>query len=202
MTTAIAAPPKVVTVDDLCNRFAGPGKDVDWSLVYEPMQRRYREGLAFCLAEGVHAYATCGTRTYQRQMTDYLKGRKTPGPHAGEPNYPALGLRVTRARPGESDHNFGIAIDSTLDKDLAKAGLQPDWEIAHYEPYARNMQRVGLKSLFYSAKFREGPHVALDIEGRGLSRHILRTTFEKRGLRDLRTGLADVWALLDRHGPW
>lgn len=191
-----------VTVDDLCNRFAGPGKDVDWSLIYPPVQRLWRQGAQFCLAEGSHVYATCGTRSYDRQAIEFMKGRKSAGPYAGEPNYPPLGLTVTRARAGESDHNFGIALDGTADKDLDKPGLQPDWDIKHYEPYARNMQRVGLKALYYSPTFREGPHVALDIESRGLSRRLLRVEFEKRGKLDLRAGLADVWALLDHHGPW
>lgn len=199
----MAAPaPMTVTVDELCGRFAGPGKDVDYAILYPPLVRKYRQGLAFCLAENAHFYATCGTRSYPRQMVEFLKGRKTPGPHAGEPNYPALGLTVTKARPGESDHNFGVAIDSTRDGDLKRAGLQPDWDLKDYEPLARNMKRVGLVSLFYSAEFREGPHVALDYESRGLTRHLLRAEFERRGNHDMRAGLEDVFALLDRHGPW
>lgn len=199
---APVSPANMITVDELCNRFAGPGRDVAWDRIYPPFARRYREALAFCVAEGAHFYATCGTRTYAQQTALFLKGWKTPGPHAGEPNYPPLGLRVTRARAGESDHNFGIAIDSTRDKDLDKAGLQPDWNIENYEPLARNAKRVGLVSLFYSAKFREGPHVALDLESKGLNRRLLRVEFERRGLFDVQAGLADVWRFLDRHGPW
>lgn len=203
---AAAAPLTVpVTVDELCGRFAVPRKPdamLDWSLVYPPLQAKYRVGLEACLKEGAHYYATCGTRTYKQQMDLYLQGRKTPGPHAGEANYPVLGLCVTKARPGQSDHNFGIALDSTRDSDTARAGLQPDYNIAHYEPLARNMKRVGLVPLFYSAEFREGPHVALDIESRGISRRVLQLEFERRGLSNLKNGLLDVWSFLDRHGPW
>ena len=192
----------MTTVDELCNRFAGAGKAVDWSLIYPPFQRLYRQALSACLMEGSEFYATCGTRTYPQQVELFLKGRKTPGPHAGESNYPALGLTVTKARPGESYHNFGIAIDSTRDGDLTRPGLQPDWNIEHYEPLARNAKKVGLHSLFYSSEFREGPHVELDLDSRGLTRNILRLEFERRGFSDPKAGLADAWSLLDRHGPW
>lgn len=195
-------------IDDLCNRFEGKidpqtgAVALDWSLVYPPVQRKYREALVFCQLERAEFYATCGTRFYPSQTKLFLIGRRTPGPHAGEPNYPPLGLTVTKARAGESDHNFGIGLDSTRDGDLERRGLQPDWNLAHYEPLARAGQRVGLKSLYYDAEFREGPHLALDIEAKGLTRHLLRIEFEKRGLYDAKAGLADVFKLLDRYGPW
>ncbi len=194
-----------VPVDELCSRFAGPGKAVDWSLIYPPVQALYRKTLDACQNDPLGRadyYATCGTRTYQQQTTLFLQGRYTPGPHAGEAHYPALGLTVTKARPGESAHNFGIAIDSTRDSDLTRAGLQPDWKLEDYEPLARHAQKNGLKSLYYDASFREGPHCQLDIESRGLTLRLLRIEFERRGLFDLKAGLADVWALLDRHGPY
>ncbi len=206
MTSALRVP-----VEELCNRFAGPGKDLSWDLVYPPVQVLYRRAVEAAAndpstrtstAQGAHYYATCGTRTYQQQMALYLQGRNTPGPHAGEAHYPALGLTVTKARPGESEHNFGIAIDSTRDNDLSRAGLQPDWKLEDYEPLARHAKKNKLKSLFYSADFREGPHLSLPIEERGLTLRLLRIEFERRGFYDQRAGLADVWALLDRHGPW
>lgn len=197
----------MTSIDELCNRFAGPDPKtgvvvLDWDLIYPPVQRLYRQALEACQAEGAEFYATCGTRTYKQQTALYLQGRNTPGPRAGEPNYPKLGLTVTRARAGESDHNFGIAIDSTRDSDLSRRGLQPDWNIEHYEPLARAAVKCGLTALFYSATFREGPHVALNIEAKGLTRHLLRREFEKRGLYDQRLGLKDVFAYLDSYGPW
>ncbi len=189
-------------VDELCNRFAGPGKAVQWDLVYPPVQALYRAALAECKKEGADYYATCGTRTYQQQTALYLQGRNTPGPHAGEEHYPEKGLTVTKSRPGESAHNFGIAVDSTRDADLTRAGLQPDWKLEDYEILARHAKKQGLHSLFYSAEFREGPHCELDLESRGLTKRLLRMEFERRGFHDLKAGLADAWALLDRHGPW
>jgi hypothetical protein len=211
MTDAAASAPPAYTatpVDELCNRFVGKINPdtgevgVDWNLVYPPMQRKYREALLFCQLEQAEFYATCGTRSYGGQTKLFLKGRRTPGPHAGEVNYPALGLSVTKARAGESSHNFGIAIDSTRDGDLHRIGLQPDFNIAHYEVLARAGKRVGLHSLFYDPEFREGPHLELDLEAKGLTRNLLRIEFEKRGLFDTKAGLADVFLFLDRFGPW
>ncbi len=194
-----------VTVEDLVNRFAGPGKDLSWDLVYPPVQVLYRRAVEAAQKDPLGRadyYATCGTRTYQQQMALYLQGRNTPGPHAGEAHYPALGLTVTKARPGESEHNFGIAIDSTRDSDISRLGLQPDWKLEDYEPLARHAKKQGLKSLYYSAEFREGPHISLDLESRGLTVRLLRLEFERRGFFDPKGGLADVFTLLDRHGPW
>ncbi len=191
-----------VIVDELCNRFAGPGKDVNYALIYPPVQVLYRKTLAACRAENADFYATCGTRTYKQQINLYLQGRTLPGPHAGEAHYPALGLTVTKARPGESAHNFGIAIDSTRDLDLSRLGLQPDWKIDDYEILARNAKKNGLTALFYDPVLRDGPHINLDIESRGLTLRLLRLEFERRGLLDLRLGLQDVFNLLDAHGPW
>lgn len=194
-----------VSVDELCNRFA-----IDWTKIYPAVQRKYREALEICQREGAATgalapadfYATCGTRSYQEQTALFLQGRRTPGPHAGGAHYPALGLTFTKARAGESDHNFGLALDSTRDGDLVRAGLQPDWNIAHYEILARAGKQVGLHSLYYDPEFREGPHLALDLEAKGLTRHLVRVEFERRGLYDPKAGLADVFAYLDRFGPW
>lgn len=46
-----------------------------------------------------------GTRTYAEQNALYAKGRTTPGP------------KVTNARGGYSNHNFGVAFDIGLFKD-------------------------------------------------------------------------------------
>jgi peptidoglycan LD-endopeptidase CwlK len=51
---------------------------------------------------GVVVKIISGTRTYEEQDALYAKGRSTPGP------------RVTNARGGFSNHNFGIAWDIGL----------------------------------------------------------------------------------------
>jgi len=52
--------------------------------------------------KGMECKYICGTRTYAEQDALYAKGRTAPGPI------------VTKARGGESNHNFGIAVDVGL----------------------------------------------------------------------------------------
>lgn len=58
-----------------------------------------REFLRRARATGVDARIISGTRTYAEQNALYAKGRTAPGP------------KVTNARGGFSNHNFGIAWD-------------------------------------------------------------------------------------------
>ena len=52
--------------------------------------------------KGVDVKYICGTRTYTEQDALYAKGRTAPGP------------KVTNAKGGQSNHNFGIAVDVGL----------------------------------------------------------------------------------------
>ncbi len=56
-------------------------------------------------ALGVDVKAISGNRTWAEQDALYAKGRSTPGP------------KVTNARGGQSNHNFGLALDLGLFKD-------------------------------------------------------------------------------------
>lgn len=55
-------------------------------------------------AKGVEVKIIGGTRTYAEQNALYAKGRTAPGP------------KVTNARGGYSNHNFGVAFDIGLFK--------------------------------------------------------------------------------------
>ena len=55
--------------------------------------------LAACQAEHDDLIITCTLRTMEEQAVCYAQGRTTPG-HI-----------VTRAKPGQSAHNYGLAID-------------------------------------------------------------------------------------------
>lgn len=56
-------------------------------------------------AKGVVLKYITGTRTWKEQDALYAKGRTAPGP------------KVTNARGGYSNHNFGLAVDCGLFKD-------------------------------------------------------------------------------------
>ena len=63
-----------------------------------------RKLVPYMAAQGVVAKIISGTRTYKEQDALYAKGRTAPGP------------RVTNARGGQSNHNFGCAADIGLFK--------------------------------------------------------------------------------------
>lgn len=65
-------------------------------------QGRFRDFLAALLDAGLEAKIISGTRSYPEQAELYAQGRTKPGPI------------VTRAKPGYSNHNFGVAIDIGL----------------------------------------------------------------------------------------
>ncbi len=60
-----------------------------------------RELLVLAENRGITMVVTSGLRTYEEQNELYAQGRTTPG------------NIVTRARGGESNHNFGLAFDVT-----------------------------------------------------------------------------------------
>lgn len=57
------------------------------------------EAQALAAKKGLEYQAICGLRSWEEQERLYAQGRTTPGPV------------VTKARPGSSMHNFGLAID-------------------------------------------------------------------------------------------
>jgi len=113
----------------------------------------------------------------------YFQGRTTPG------------KIVTNARPGESAHNFGIAVDWCRDGDVNRAGLQPKWALIDYKPLAEAAFELGLEAAYFWRTFKEGPHVQLDLKAKGI-------TFKDLRLEHDLGGVPAVWAYLDLHGPW
>lgn len=73
-------------------------------------------------AKGVVVKIISGTRTYAEQDALYAKGRTTPGP------------RVTNARGGFSNHNFGVAWD---------IGLFNDGKYLQHSPFYRACGQIG-----------------------------------------------------------
>ena len=64
------------------------------------MVQPYARALYFAAREhGITMHVISGLRTYEEQAELYAKGRTTRGP------------KVTNARPGHSNHNFGLAFD-------------------------------------------------------------------------------------------
>lgn len=96
-------PPPKPAVDDRSKR--------NIATLHPRVQPRAREFLtlanALAGAESLEVRIISGLRTYQEQAQLYAKGRTAPGP------------KVTNARPGHSNHNFGTAWDIGLFKGKA-----------------------------------------------------------------------------------
>jgi len=75
-------------------------------------------------AENIVIRVTQGLRTWAQQQELYAKGRDEAG------NVIDRAQVVTKAQPGYSWHNFGLAVDIVPD-DASLAGFQADWNSAH-----------------------------------------------------------------------
>lgn len=67
--------------------------------LFLPFLQRLLDAVAACNERGAHFFATCGYRTFREQLEDWQQGRTIPG------------RIITDAGPGESPHNFGLAVD-------------------------------------------------------------------------------------------
>ncbi len=117
----------------------------------EDFEARLRDlGLPFHLFEGY--------RSWERQAELYAQGRGRPG------------RIVTRARPGQSWHNYGFAADYVLDGITDKPGIQWSWDIktdlnadgrGDWLQMAELAVSMGLESAWFWRTFPEAPHVQL-----------------------------------------
>lgn len=84
----------------------------------EPETRRMCvEFLAECEAAGLLVKITHTLRTMEEQAHLYAKGRTLPGP------------QVTKAKPGQSPHNYGMAFDVAFEgKTPYPKETDPRWE--------------------------------------------------------------------------
>jgi peptidoglycan L-alanyl-D-glutamate endopeptidase CwlK len=93
--------------------------------------------------KGLECKYISGTRTYEEQAAIYAKGRTAPGPI------------VTKARGGESNHNFGIAVDVGL--------FLPDGRYLGDTPFYRDIGKIvaTFPTLEWGGdwKFIDEPHI-------------------------------------------
>lgn len=87
-----------------------------------------------------------GLRTVAEQDTLYAQGRTAPG------------AVVTKARGGQSWHNFGLAVDICPSGDAEK--FVPDWNASHpiWKDLVRQGQALGLRS---GTAWGDIPHLEL-----------------------------------------
>jgi peptidoglycan L-alanyl-D-glutamate endopeptidase CwlK len=122
--------------------------------VHPELRRRVELLLLNLNGLGIDVRAVQGLRTFAEQNALYAQGRTAPG------------KRVTNAPGGQSNHNFGFAVD--LCPFVEKAGFknkQPDWnDLAKFKIIGREAKKLGLE-WGGDWKFVDMPHVQL----RGMS---------------------------------
>jgi peptidoglycan L-alanyl-D-glutamate endopeptidase CwlK len=100
------------------------------------LKKRYQE-------KGLECKFISGTRTYEEQAAIYAQGRTAPGP------------KVSNARPGFSNHNFGIAVDVGL--------FLPDGRYLEDSPFYRELGKIvaTFPTLEWGGdwKFVDEPHI-------------------------------------------
>lgn len=125
-------------------------KRVDTSVLYQPFVEKCKQLLLNCEKRGVRYYAISGYRSVTEQNALFAQGRTKPG------------TIVTKARGGQSAHNFGVALDFCKDMDIKRAGLQPSWNVPDYEILAQEALSLGLEAGFFWG-FVDAPHIQLPL---------------------------------------
>lgn len=161
-------------------------KRVNWDLIYPPLVERIFDVVAACQARGSDYWAVNGFRSPEEQLALYAKGRNAAGA-VTEPK-----KVVTKVKFGY--HNLGLAVDFCRDGDIEKPALQPDYDVRHYALLAEEAESHGLEPGF-RWKWQDAPHVQLALYKKGLTVDELRRLYQVKGI-------PEVWARLDKHGPW
>lgn len=139
-----------------------------------PVQRAARRTLQSLPAMGIAAKIISGTRTYAEQDALFAIGRTTPG------------TRVTNARGGESNHNFGLAWDIGIWVDGFYDGKRTPRDKAlerkaadQYQSAASTILDLGIVGLEWGGhwtSFKDFPHYQL---AGGLTVPQVRQRFER-----------------------
>ncbi len=124
-------------------------------------QKAAREFLKRVTAAGINARIISGTRTYAEQDAIFAQGRTKPG------------KKVTKAKGGQSNHNFGIAWDIGIFTD--QGDYLPE------SPLYAKAAEVGLVAGLewggnWKGDFQDKPHFQLAV---GLTIAAMRKKFEK-----------------------
>lgn len=164
---------------------------LDLDLLYPPFLARLLDMLADCRAAGTEYVATLGFRTWSQQLALYARGRTAPG------------VRVTDAQPGQSAHNFGLAVDFFAAQPREAGGpLVPNWAPGQYELLGQMAAKHQLLWGGIWTVLPDRPHVqwpryvhASDLEPLRLA--WLKLGFLPTSPADVQNALQRAWALLD-----
>jgi peptidoglycan LD-endopeptidase CwlK len=138
-----------------------PRTEVNILTLHLKAQRAARIFLRKVIDSGITARILSGTRTYAEQDKLFRQGR------FGNP-----GARVTNARGGQSNHNFGIAWDIGVFQGGKYLGESPLYK----EAALVGLEGSGLEWGGNWSSFQDRPHYQL---ATGLSTSLVRAKFEK-----------------------
>lgn len=120
-----------------------PGK------VTKAFRSLFRQASAIAAKEGCEVKVISGTRTWAQQDALYAKGRTKPG------------KIVTKARGGQSNHNFGVAVDFGIFKNGVYLDNKAKFSavvLRIYKAIAKVAKALGILWGGDWKRFRDAPH--------------------------------------------
>jgi peptidoglycan L-alanyl-D-glutamate endopeptidase CwlK len=103
-----------------------------------PFRERAVDWLSECVHSGLDILITCTFRPFHEQADLYAIGRTVPG------------RRVTNAKPGQSAHNYGLALDFVpmINGKPEWSGKDPAWDKAIEIAIRHEMQSLANDPVF------------------------------------------------------
>lgn len=166
---------------------------LDLSKLYPPFRAKI-EALAQALEARKDLYwAVSGLRSFDEQREVYAQGRTKPCSQCAANGITAVCKHIiSKAMPGSSPHNYGIAVDFCHDASIDKPGLQPDWDAKNYKVLGEETIKVGLESGYFWQKFPDAPHIQLPISKYKITFMKLLSIYQQQNI-------AGVWQFLDQY---
>jgi peptidoglycan L-alanyl-D-glutamate endopeptidase CwlK len=125
------------------------------SQVHPELARRVRRMASVLSADSILSRVVQGLRTMAQQQALWQKGRDANGIIIDPKSI------VTRARPGFSYHNYGLAVDIVPSMDVKR--FIPDWNVRHpiWQHIVNAAHASGLTTGATWRDFPDWPHVQL-----------------------------------------
>lgn len=149
--------------------------------VHPVLRQKIAQVIALCANLGMDVRVVQGLRTFDEQTKLYNQPRDGKD-NDGDGRVDEKDEKVTNAKAGESNHNYGLAGDLCPFRNN-----KPDWnDLQGFAVIAREAKRVGLES-GADWKFKDRPHVQL----RGIGIKECSALFKKGGIKA-------VWDRMDQ----
>ncbi len=105
---------------------------INWKLLYPPFAKKLTIFLELIAQKGLAVEGTCGYRSPEEQAELYALGRTKPG------------KIVTKAKPGQSAHQWGCAVDFIWKRDLDGDGDRERTYEGDWDAFKKCVEQAGL----------------------------------------------------------